>query len=637
MSGNNMKSSRTALFIVILMSLLSACGLGDSPEKAAREWLKAYLSLDGNKLLERTCIDRQADVQEAGTWLSAYGMLGEMLTGQKTKADISDLHFDLISETGNSASVHVYGVMSVAVLASFESQNVDEEWQMVKEDGKWKWCSYAMEDVSPDSFYSEPDNGEHQPNTMETVWQFYVKDVKNSIPIDGWKTTSISIVVENISGQMAWFPSKPNGILLDTGEFEREVKIDLFSSGRKSQNKEVPIPPGFRVILQCTVEVPELYDASKLQIFFEDNPRERDTLEILATTPDINLPFEETPTIVQDYGYVFEFPKDRKITVLGAEIVSESIDYATILVSFQVENIGGYDINPTGNDVAISGIDDMGYYSGPSNYSTQLDIDQGVWAMSSKLAPGQKGVGTLLMPAGKPIDDIGTYWLMISVWGSDKNNGQIALFKVTKTEQTQNVEPTETSEVSSSLVTDSPRTLLPEPNQMPKAINIYESYSTSNQEAAENKDDPNTYFQMIENMGRIVGEYDLYLHDDWCDTATIQLIYAGAVQYDSTDGAKQYMDWIQSDSADVSYSYESLDGSDLGDIAVRGWWDDSEYCSFTVRMFEILFQRYNIVGNVYMGVNKDLISDDFSMDYIFSLTYDMAQIIDNNILLEVTK
>lgn len=50
-----MKRLSLTLLVVILVSLLAACGPGDSPEKAAKEWLEAFSNLDGNKLAERTC------------------------------------------------------------------------------------------------------------------------------------------------------------------------------------------------------------------------------------------------------------------------------------------------------------------------------------------------------------------------------------------------------------------------------------------------------------------------------------------------------------------------------------------------------------------------------------------------------
>ena len=137
-----MKVLRAVAIVVIVVSVLAACGMGDSPERAAKEWLEALVNMDGNKLMERTCAEQRENVQEAGLWLSALGMLGHSFTGQRVQGDISDVRFNVVGETGNTARVRVTGQIRVAVLAFAQTQEVDEEWLMVQEDGKWKWCGY---------------------------------------------------------------------------------------------------------------------------------------------------------------------------------------------------------------------------------------------------------------------------------------------------------------------------------------------------------------------------------------------------------------------------------------------------------------------------------------------------------------
>ena len=135
-----MKRLCLALLVIILASMLVGCGPTDSPEQAAREWLDALLNLDGNKLAERTCDAQEEDVQSGAIWRSAIAAFGEMLTGQREQADISDLQFVTISKSGDTAQVRVTGEIRTAVLAIAQKQQVDETWQMVREGGKWKWC-----------------------------------------------------------------------------------------------------------------------------------------------------------------------------------------------------------------------------------------------------------------------------------------------------------------------------------------------------------------------------------------------------------------------------------------------------------------------------------------------------------------
>ena len=133
--------NRISLIILFLgLSVLTACGVGDSPEGAAKEWMTAFASLDGNKIAERTCAAQQANVQQAGMWTSVFNLFGQQTIGQQSKTDISGLKFSTINSSGNTAKVRVMGQIRVAVLALSQTQNIDETWKMVQEDGKWKWC-----------------------------------------------------------------------------------------------------------------------------------------------------------------------------------------------------------------------------------------------------------------------------------------------------------------------------------------------------------------------------------------------------------------------------------------------------------------------------------------------------------------
>jgi hypothetical protein len=92
-----MKRAILAVLILTLASTLAACGLGDSPEGAAKEWTQAMANLDGNKISERTCAAQQANVQQAGLWASVFNIFGQQTIGQQAKTDISDLKFTVVS------------------------------------------------------------------------------------------------------------------------------------------------------------------------------------------------------------------------------------------------------------------------------------------------------------------------------------------------------------------------------------------------------------------------------------------------------------------------------------------------------------------------------------------------------------
>jgi hypothetical protein len=137
-----MKQMKVAVLSLILLCVVSACGGGDSPEAAAKEWLQAMAAMDGNKIAERTCAAQQASVQQAGLWLSVFGLFGQMQLGDQAQAkiDISGLTFTTVRSSGDTAAVQVSGRVRVAILAVSQAQDVNETWRMEREDGKWKWC-----------------------------------------------------------------------------------------------------------------------------------------------------------------------------------------------------------------------------------------------------------------------------------------------------------------------------------------------------------------------------------------------------------------------------------------------------------------------------------------------------------------
>lgn len=137
-----MKLARIVIVIAIVTGVLTACGIGESPERAAKEWLEAMINLDGNKILERTCMAQRENVQEASLWSSAFAMLPQMfgLDVIKVQGDISDLEFAATYIDEETVHVRVTGELRVAVLGIAEAIPVDETWLMVKEEGKWRWC-----------------------------------------------------------------------------------------------------------------------------------------------------------------------------------------------------------------------------------------------------------------------------------------------------------------------------------------------------------------------------------------------------------------------------------------------------------------------------------------------------------------
>jgi hypothetical protein len=137
-----MKYVRWFILILVVVGPLTSCSIGgDSPEQGAKDWIEGVVNQDGNQTLKRTCLEQRDSVKSATIWFSAFSVLGKMLTSPSVeiKGDISDLKFETISQGDNRAEVRVYGELRSAVLGAAQAQQIDERWQMVREDDIWRW------------------------------------------------------------------------------------------------------------------------------------------------------------------------------------------------------------------------------------------------------------------------------------------------------------------------------------------------------------------------------------------------------------------------------------------------------------------------------------------------------------------
>lgn len=56
---------RTIAALFSILVSLSSCTLTESSARGAREWREPSLNIEGNVLIERTCAERQEEMQEA--------------------------------------------------------------------------------------------------------------------------------------------------------------------------------------------------------------------------------------------------------------------------------------------------------------------------------------------------------------------------------------------------------------------------------------------------------------------------------------------------------------------------------------------------------------------------------------------
>jgi hypothetical protein len=108
-----------------------------SPADAARDFWQALAELDVDRMKELTCAAYQEEM-EAAFGFAELGDLEELR--DILEIDVSDLQFAVVSESGDDAVVRVYGTLKMSFLGQEESEQMDEEIELVMEHGEWKVC-----------------------------------------------------------------------------------------------------------------------------------------------------------------------------------------------------------------------------------------------------------------------------------------------------------------------------------------------------------------------------------------------------------------------------------------------------------------------------------------------------------------
>jgi hypothetical protein len=133
-----MKSFRVVAVVLILVTLVAACGGdGGSPTAVVRDFWQALAKLDVDKMKDLTCSAYQEEM-EAAFGFAELGDLSEL--ADVLEIDVSGLKYEVVSETGDAAVVRVYGALKMSFLGQEQSEQMDEEIDVVKEGGQWKVC-----------------------------------------------------------------------------------------------------------------------------------------------------------------------------------------------------------------------------------------------------------------------------------------------------------------------------------------------------------------------------------------------------------------------------------------------------------------------------------------------------------------
>ncbi|MFZ2361710.1 MAG: hypothetical protein WA040_20400 [Anaerolineae bacterium] len=123
-----------------LAATLVGCSSNDSPDKAAKGWLQALADQDGLAWDQLTCAAQKSQNDKEGVIFTALGAIVNAILGDGVAMDVSDVKAKTTKRSDYVAIVHVRGDVRTALGLMVESEALDEDWVMVKEDGQWKYC-----------------------------------------------------------------------------------------------------------------------------------------------------------------------------------------------------------------------------------------------------------------------------------------------------------------------------------------------------------------------------------------------------------------------------------------------------------------------------------------------------------------
>jgi len=130
---------------VVLARFIGGLALGDSPERATREYLQAGMSMDLEKALARMCSSNQPSAEELEEGRSYWEQGRQSVISGQMQVDFSDVRFSIMRRKGATAEVRVSGTLRQSFLGTTETQEMDITYEVVREKSKWRVCDEVLE------------------------------------------------------------------------------------------------------------------------------------------------------------------------------------------------------------------------------------------------------------------------------------------------------------------------------------------------------------------------------------------------------------------------------------------------------------------------------------------------------------
>jgi len=139
------KKSAILLLFVLLLSTVAVAVSCDSAESnttptgTVNTLLDAFEDLDFNKMME--CMDVSMTGEGGAQVEETFKMMKEM----GMSISITNRNINVISETEDSATVSVKCDMKATLMGQTQTQNMDQNFDLVKVDGRWLLTEFPEE------------------------------------------------------------------------------------------------------------------------------------------------------------------------------------------------------------------------------------------------------------------------------------------------------------------------------------------------------------------------------------------------------------------------------------------------------------------------------------------------------------
>jgi hypothetical protein len=119
----------------VVVLLLVACGGDQSPVEVLRLFMDAVEARDVERAEGLVCEAQRSAVRQG---LEPFGEVAQL--DEAFDLSFGDLEFEERSNDGSTAVVRVGGSLTLSFLGQEETQEVDEEHIIIKENGRWVIC-----------------------------------------------------------------------------------------------------------------------------------------------------------------------------------------------------------------------------------------------------------------------------------------------------------------------------------------------------------------------------------------------------------------------------------------------------------------------------------------------------------------